>query len=116
MFEDLLLPYTVHAQLPDTYCSARIMTTERQSIITAELAGARKRGIAPVAAENGPGDARPGHRYRPMGSKGYRLADTNKNGMQDAGEPGVPGIRAKLFRHGQLADQAAWTSTGVNDH
>lgn len=111
LFEDLLpLPYTVHVQLPDTYRFARIAdTTERQSIITAELAGARaneghsgllrlKMGQAMRGQDIGIGS---------MGKLGdIAWLDTNKNGMQDAGEPGVPGIRVKLFRHGQLADQA----------
>ena len=111
LFDGLLpLPYTVHAQLPDTYRFARSAdATERQSVITAELAGAKaseghsgllrlKMGQAMRNQDIGIGS---------MGKLGdVAWLDVNRNGMQDAGEPGVPGITVRLYRHGQVAGQA----------
>ncbi len=48
-----------------------------------------------------------------MGKLGdFAWLDTDQDGMQDAGEPGVPGIRIDLYQHGQLAAQTQTDAYG----
>lgn len=42
----------------------------------------------------------------------YAWLDLNRNGMQDAGEPGVPGIEIRLYQYGQLAQQTQTDAYG----
>ena len=48
-----------------------------------------------------------------MGKMGdFAWLDLDQDGMQDADEPGVPGIRINLYQHGQLAAQAQTDAYG----
>ena len=42
----------------------------------------------------------------------YAWLDLNRNGMQDAGEPGVPGIQIRLYQYGQLAQETQTDAYG----
>ncbi|HSK67945.1 MAG TPA: SdrD B-like domain-containing protein [Candidatus Limnocylindria bacterium] len=113
-----LLPgsYMLHAELPEGYRFARERdTAARVSAITAEAAGRD--------SAKGSGDAFPlamGERKAgqdvgigAMGRLGdFAWLDLDRDGMQDAGEPGFPGIEVVVYQYGEEVARAVTDAYG----
>ena len=110
-FFDLLpLSYTLYAKLPDAYRFARqIDIQQRVSVITSDIAGADspegESGLIPLLM----GEEKTGQDIG-MGAPGklgdFAWLDLDGDGMQDAGEPGLPGIVVQLYQYGALSAEA----------
>ncbi len=106
-----LLPiqYSMVVQLPQNYRFAReVDTANRGSVITSEPAGTESAGESSLFKLD-MGERREGQDVGigAMGKLGdYAWLDLDGDGMQDAGEPGIPDIRIRLYQYGQLAGQA----------
>ena len=112
-FRNLLpLEYMLKVELKEGFRFARaIDTAQRTSIITADLAGEDSTmGISgPIKLSMGGGINNQDIGIGAMGKLGdYAWLDLDRDGMQDAGEPGVPGIEVSLIQYGQ---QVALTKT-----
>ena len=102
--------YQLRAELPEGYLFARIQDGQtRASYILSQTDGSLLFGVIPLqygqqftGADIGIGG---------MGAIGDTAwLDENKNGMQDIGEPCLPGIQIELYQHGMLV---ASTETDV---
>ena len=112
---DKLYPgeYRLFSQLPDTYRFARSLDTQqRPSLITSDS--------SPTGADASPITLAMGEKKTDqdigMGAVGklgdIAWLDLNANGMQDAGEPGVPEIGISLYQYGQLITSATTDAYG----
>lgn len=109
--------YTLEVRLADGYRFARQVDSEmtRFSLITSD-AGEIKDNLGRSLPFTLTMAEQKDHQDIGMGTLGqlgdYAWLDLNRNGMQDAGEPGVPGIQIKLYQYGQLAHQTETDAYG----
>ncbi len=106
---DRLYPgeYHIGVILPEGYCFARTLdTAERVSLITSDatpvsgISGQSNAFTLSMGEQKAAQDIGMGK----MGQLGdFAWLDLDGDGMQDMGEPGVPGITIRLYQHGQLA-------------
>ena len=105
---DKLYPgrYAFMLALPENHRFARAMdTAERVSIITSDNAGTPG-GSSIISLTMGEKKTDQDIGIGAMGKLGdFAWLDLNANGMQDAGEPGVPDIGIALYQYGQLITQ-----------
>lgn len=105
--------YSLSAVLPQGYLFAREQDTHSRDSLILSLPDGTPQSVpftVPMGDELSGMDIGMGA----MGAIGDRgWLDTNGNGMQDAGEPNVPGIRIELYQHGELI---ASTVTDVYGH
>lgn len=102
---DHLMPitYTLSATLPESYRFAReVDTSLRASIITSEMAGVE--GLSgtssPINLGMGEDKLTQDIGMGAMGKLGdFAWLDLDRDGMQDAGEPGLPGIAISLYQY-----------------
>jgi len=108
--------YTLSTALQPGYRFARAVDTAgRPSVITANLADAGgnsgKSGIFRLSM----GEQRQNQDIGigAMGKLGdFAWLDSDGDGMQDAGEPGIPGIEIVLYQYGQIAAQTSTDAYG----
>ena len=110
-FFDRLFPvnYTLRASLPGPYRFARqVDTAQRTSVILSDQVGLDSCEGSSAAIKLGMGEQMTGLDIG-MGAMGklgdYAWLDLDRDGMQDAGEPGLPGLVIKLYQYGQLTAQ-----------
>lgn len=116
---DQLYPgdYVLSVQLPDSYRFARQIDSQRTrfSLITSDG--------SPVTGSQGQSNPFPllmaEHKQGQdigMGTLGqlgdFAWLDLDRDGMQDAGEPGVPGIQIRIYQHDQLAQETITDAYG----
>ena len=103
-----LLPgrYTLSAALPDGYLFAKEQDTQSRASMIQTLDDGERRSLpfnVPMGKKVTGRDIGIGAIGR-IGDKAW--LDENGNGMQDIGEPGMPGIQIELYRNGELAASA----------
>lgn len=108
--------YLVEARLPEGYRFARkVDTGNRPSVILSDLVGANTGKGRSEAIKLNMGEQKTTQDIG-MGAMGrlgdYAWLDLDKDGMQDAGEPGIPGLVIKLYQYGQLSAQATTDEYG----
>lgn len=106
-----LLPvnYRLSAQLPEQYRFARVVdTAQRPSVIVSDAVGMGSTAGQSDLFKLGMGEIRTNQDIG-MGAMGklgdFAWLDLDRDGMQDAGEPGLPGIVIRLYQYGQLSAQ-----------
>ena len=108
---DGLLPvsYRLRASLAEPYRFARLVdTAERPSLILSDQVGQdASQGMSePIKLGMGEDKAGQDIGMGAMGKLGdYAWLDLDGDGMQDTGEPGLPGLVIKLYQYGQLSAQ-----------
>lgn len=116
-FDDLLpISYVLSAQLPQNYRFAREVDTQnRVSLITSDLPGVNNESGSSAAFLLAMGEKMSG-RDIGIGSPGrlgdYAWLDIDGDGMQDAGEPGIPGLTITLHQYGAVAASATTDAYG----
>jgi serine-aspartate repeat-containing protein C/D/E len=112
---DKLYPgvYTLTSQLPEHYRFARTMdTAQRASLITSDSSPTRG-DSSPISLAMGEKKAGQDIGIGAVGKLGdMAWLDLNGNGMQDAGEPGVPDIGIALYQYDQLITQTTTDAYG----
>lgn len=112
----LPIPYLIKAQLPEQYRFARqVDTASRPSVILSDSVGAESSTgqSGPIKLEMGEHKAGQDIGMGAMGRLGdYAWLDLDKDGMQDAGEPGIPGIVISLYQYGSLSEEATTDAYG----
>ena len=99
-----LLPgqYTLNATLPKGYLFARKQDTQKRNSFIQSPAKGKAQSI-PFAVEMGKAMENVDIGMGAMGRIGDKAwLDENGNGMQDIGEPGLPGIKIEMYQHGEL--------------
>ncbi len=106
-----LLPvsYRLSAQLPEQYRFARVVdTAQRPSVIVSDIVGMESATGQSDLFKLGMGEARINQDIG-MGAMGrlgdFAWLDLDRDGMQDAGEPGLPGIVIRLYQYGKVSAQ-----------
>ncbi|MDD4080919.1 MAG: SdrD B-like domain-containing protein [Eubacteriales bacterium] len=99
--------YALGLTLPENHRFARAMdTVERVSVITSDTEDTPG-GSSAISLTMGEKKAAQDIGIGAMGKLGdFAWLDLNANGMQDAGEPGVPDIGIALYQYGELITQA----------
>lgn len=116
-FENLLpVTYTLEASLPETYRFARqVDTADRISLILSDIVGSDKNRGQSGAVSLGMGEHKTAQDIG-MGAMGtlgdFAWLDVDRDGMQDAGEPGIPGLTIQLYQYGQLSAQTTTDAYG----
>jgi hypothetical protein len=113
-----LLPvdYALRVKLEGNFRFARVIdTTQRPSMITADTAGEDSTlgtsGLIPLSM--GEGKKAQDIGIGAMGKLGdYAWLDLDHDGMQDAGEPGIPGIGITLIQYGKPVAQTVTDEYG----
>lgn len=109
--------YVVKAKLPEGFRFAREIDSQRTrfSLITSDgspVEGSRGSSNAFILAM---AEHKQGQDIG-MGTLGqlgdYAWLDLDGDGMQDAGEPGVPGIQIRIYQHDQLAQETVTDAFG----
>ena len=100
--------YSLRAVLPENHRFARTMdTADRPSLITSDS------GAAPISLVMGEKKTDQDIGMGAVGKLGdMAWLDLNANGMQDAGEPGIPEIEIALYQYGQLITQTTTDAYG----
>ncbi len=108
--------YTLSATLSPGYRFARTVdTSDRPSVITADLADSEgSSGVSGLISLR-MGELK-GNQDIGIGALGkmgdLAWLDSDGDGMQDAGEPGIPGIIVMLYQYGEVTAQATTDSYG----
>lgn len=109
--------YVLEAELPEDYRFARSIDSERTrySLITSD-SGLSKEGLGSSEAITlGMAENKEAQDIG-MGTLGqlgdFAWLDLDKDGMQDAGEPGVPGIQIRIYQYDQLAQETVTDAYG----
>lgn len=103
--------YMVRARLPEGFRFARELDSQhtRFSLITADGSTVSQQLGTSLAFELAMAEHKQAQDIG-MGTLGrlgdFAWLDLDGDGMQDAGEPGVPGIQVRLYQYGQLAAEA----------
>lgn len=109
-----LLPgeYSLKSDLPEGYLFAREQDAQsRASFIQSNASG--KTVFLPLPVEMGVSYQQIDIGMGAMGSIGdHAWLDENKNGMQDIGEPDMPGILIEMYQHGELTASATTDEFG----
>lgn len=116
-FKDLMpINYRLAAVLPQEYRFAREMDTAvKPSVILSDLVGVDSFSgqSEPIKLNMGENKAAQDIGMGAMGKLGdYAWLDTDRDGMQDTGEPGIPGIVIKLYQYNQLTAQTTTDQYG----
>lgn len=116
-FDNLLpISYVLSAKLPQHYRFARqVDTKDRLSLITTDLPDVKDELGMSQAFKLAMGENKTGLDIG-IGSPGrlgdFAWLDLDQDGMQDAGEPGIPDLLIHLYQHGQLAATAKTDAYG----
>lgn len=116
-FADLLPGrYRIEAQLLEPYRFSRLVdTANRPSVITSDLVGADNSSGSSEAITLTMGEHKTAQDIGigALGKLGdYAWLDLDMDGMQDAGEPGIPGIPIKLVQYGQVSAETVTDAYG----
>ncbi len=108
--------YTLSTALAPGYRFARAVdTADRPSVITADLADEAGRSGASGLISLRMGEQKD-HQDIGIGALGklgdLAWLDSDGDGMQDAGEPGIPGIQIVLYQYGMVTGQASTDAYG----
>lgn len=108
--------YTLSTQLKEQYRFARSLDTgARPSVILSEQAGAASPKGSSQAIKLSMGEQKTGQDIGigAMGQLGdFAWLDLDQDGMQDGGEPGIPGLEIRLYQYGQLTAQTTTDDYG----
>lgn len=108
--------YRLAATLPGEYRFARQMdTASRPSVILSDSVGMEATVGQSELIKLNMGEQKTAQDIG-MGALGrlgdYAWLDTDGDGMQDGGEPGIPGLQINLYQYGQLTNQAVTDQYG----
>jgi len=116
-FDNLMpISYRIEAVLADGYRFARSVDTQMLvSIILSDLVGTDQSKGRSEAIKLNMGENK-AHQDIGMGAMGklgdFAWLDLDQDGMQDGGEPGIPGLVIKLYQYGQFSAETTTDEYG----
>lgn len=108
--------YRLSVNLPEEYRFARQLDTAvRPSVILSDLVGMDSSSGQSELIKLNMGEKKAAQDIG-MGAMGklgdYAWLDTDQDGMQDSGEPGIPGLTIKLYQYNQLTNETTTDQYG----